>query len=94
MVLIAITFNGLLSMSHWNHRILAKTYQEEVYLQMYEVYYDKDGKPDGYTANPVTIGSETLKGIKWTLARMKEATKKPILWADEGKFPQEYEPEK
>ena len=80
-------------MSHWNYRILAKTFNEEVYLELYEVYYNDEGIPDGYTANPITVGSETLKGIKWVLARMKEATKRPILWADEGKFPEEYIPE-
>ena len=45
--------------------------------------------PNGYTSNPITVGSETLKGIKCTLNKMQEAVKKPILWAGE-KFPNEF----
>ena len=71
----------------WNHRILAHENNGEVYFQLHEVYY-KEEIPDGYTANPITVGSETLKGIKWTLNKMQEAVKKPILWAGE-KFPNE-----
>jgi hypothetical protein len=71
----------------WNHRILAHENNGEVYFQLHEVYY-KNEVPDGYTANPISVGSETLKGIKWTLNKMQEAVKKPILWACE-KFPSE-----
>jgi hypothetical protein len=73
----------------WNHRILAHKQEDgSVYLSIHEVYYT-NGIPDSYTLNPITIGSEDLKGIKWTLNRMKECLKKPILWAGES-FPNEY----
>ena len=72
----------------WNHRILAHENNGEVYFQMHGVYY-KEEVPNGYTANPITVGSETSKGIKWTLNKMQEAVKKPILWAGE-KFPNEF----
>ena len=71
----------------WNHRILAHENNGEVYFQLHEVYY-KDEVPNSYTANPITVGSESLKGIKWTLNKMQDAVKKPILWAGE-KFPNE-----
>lgn len=73
----------------WDYRVLAKEYGFQIYFQVHEVYYDKDGVPNGYTANPIIIGGESLEAIKWTSYRIKEATKKPILW--EGyKFPNEY----
>ena len=72
----------------WNHRILAHKHKDEVYLQIHEVYYDENGKPYGYTENPISIGSETIKGITWQLNRMIECRKKPILWAGDD-FPNE-----
>ena len=30
----------------WNYRILAHDYKGEVYLQIHEVYYDEEGKPN------------------------------------------------
>jgi len=81
-------------MSHWNHRILAvsnEVYPDDIYLEMYEVYYDDNGIPNGYTANPITIGSEDIKGIRWSLNRMKDALKEPILWKGK-RFPEEYKP--
>lgn len=73
----------------WNHRVLAHKYQEEIYFEIYEVYYDKNGIPNGYKEKPVTIGGENIKGIRWTLNKMKECLKKPILWAGDD-FPKEY----
>lgn len=70
----------------WNHRILAHENNGEIYFQLHEVYYTNE-VPDGYTANPITVGSESIKGIKWTLNKMQEAIKKPVLWAGE-KHPQ------
>ena len=72
----------------WNHRILAHKDGDEMYFQIHEVYYDKDGKPDGYTANGVSVGAESLDGIKWVLDKMKECANKPVLLADD--FPNEY----
>ena len=38
----------------WNYRVIKK----EDYLEIHEVYYDKKGKPNGYTENAVTVGGE------------------------------------
>jgi|688.fasta_scaffold178623_2 hypothetical protein len=78
----------------WNHRVLASEHKyvdgtTEMYFEVYEVYYDKDGKPDGYTANPITIGGDSLEGLRWTADRIKEALSKPILWEGD-RFPEEY----
>lgn len=72
----------------WNYRILAVEYKEEIYLQIHEVHYDENGVPNSYTENPVSIGSESIKGIKWSLNKMNDATKKPVLWGDH-RFPNE-----
>lgn len=76
-------------MSHWNYRILAHEYKDEVYLEIHEVYYDDNGNPNGYSERPSPVCSETIKGITWTLNRMSESRKKPILYAGE-KFPTIY----
>lgn len=73
----------------WNHRVLAHENNGEVYFQLHEVYY-KNNIPDSYTVNPITIGSESIKGIKWTLNKIQNAVKKPILWAGKD-FPKEYD---
>lgn len=71
----------------WNHRVLAHTDKDEIYYQIHEVYYDQDGKPDGYTADAIGIGGETLEEISLTLDRMKECIGKPIISAEN--FPNE-----
>lgn len=73
----------------WNHRVLAHQNKDEISLDIHEVYYNKNGVPNGYTENPISVSGDTLKSVKWVLNRMKECTKKPILWAGD-KFPQEY----
>jgi len=82
--------------SHWNYRIMAhaptEDAKDEVYLQMHEVYYKK-GKPKSYTTEPIIVGSEDKKGIRWSLRQMKRALKKPILWHGD-RFPGKYKPGK
>ena len=73
----------------WNHRILAHEDGEEMYFQIHEVYYDKEGNPNGYTTNGVSVGGDTIKSITWTLNKMKECRAKPVLFAGD-KFPNEY----
>ena len=77
----------------WNHRVLAHQYEslgEICYdLRIHEVYYDKEGKPDAYTANSVGVNGESLRDIEWTLKHMLECLEKPILWEGE-RFPEEF----
>ena len=72
----------------WNHRILAHKDGDETYYQIHEVYYDKNGNPESYTANGVSVGAESLEGINWVLDKMKECVNKPILSIED--FPNEY----
>lgn len=77
----------------WNHRVLAREYKDEVAFEIYEVYYDKKGKPNGYIQDPISVHGSSMKDLKWVLNKMKECLKKPILY--EGKkFPREYKPKK
>ena len=72
----------------WNHRILAHENGNDMFFQIHEVYYDKSGKPDSYTKNGVSVGAESLEGMKWVLKKMKDCVNKPVLLADG--FPDEY----
>ncbi len=63
----------------WNHRILAHKDGEDWFFQIHEVYYDKEGKPNSYTSNGVSVGAESVEGINWVLGKMKKCLDKPIL---------------
>ena len=77
--------------SSWNHRVMAKQHRDYVYLEIHEVYYKND-IPTVCTENPVTIGAESIKSLKWTLKMMTKCLSSPILWYGE-KFPNEYKEE-
>jgi len=72
----------------WNYRVLAHKDGDEMYFMMHEVYYNKDGIPNSYTANGVGLGSNSIEGLEWGLDKMKEALSKPILSIEN--FPEEY----
>lgn len=66
-----------------------------VEVDIYEVYYDENGVPNGCTTKPVSPGSYDIKldgvnDVRRALENMLKALDKPILWYNEGKFPQEY----
>ena len=73
----------------WNHRILVFPDGDDVYMQMYEVYYDEKGKPNSYGANGAQFISYSIEGFSWLLEKYNEALNKPFLWGDE-RFPEEY----
>lgn len=75
----------------WNYRILAHKNGDEIYFQIHEVYYDKDGKPNGYTENGSMVYAYSLNDITWVLDKMKDCANKPILLAYD--FPNEYNAE-
>lgn len=74
----------------WNYRVIAFKSNDEIFMRICEVYYDENKKPNGYIAEKVFIG-DSVKGLNWTLNKMKLALKKPILSAE--KFPEEFIPE-
>ncbi len=80
--------------SSWNYRVLAykHKYAKEASLNIYEVYYNEEGVPNGYAEDPATVEGGSIKGFKWTLKHMKKCLKKPILYCGE-RFPDEYKGE-
>lgn len=63
----------------WNYRIVRKQYNGEDYFAIHEVYYDKDGKEDAMTKEPVTFVAdfkdELIKSLEMALSCAKE---KPV----------------
>ena len=68
-----------------NHRVLAHVNNNEVYFQIHEVDYT-DNVATSYTINPITVGGNDLNEIAWTLNKMQDAIKKPIIWSGD-RFP-------
>ena len=70
----------------WNYRVIDLTEENngEPCLQMCEVFYNDDEKPDGYAR--ATVMGETYAELCEELRRMTAATNKPILKLKDGKF--------
>jgi hypothetical protein len=78
----------------WNHRVIVTEEKDPSgesypYFRVHEVYYDENGVPDGYTANPISISGEDMESLNWTVDRIKESLPKPPLWGGE-RFPMEF----
>jgi hypothetical protein len=93
----------------WNHRVVRR-YKSDVpehmkkfcnadcsYLEIAEVYYDENGKPNGVTegasavlggGDPDDTDEEVMKGLRWQLEHMLIALDKPIL-DEKADFPEE-----
>jgi hypothetical protein len=63
----------------WNHRVLDASDENdgEPWLMFVECYYDKDGKPIGYSE--ICNGSETTKGLQTLCEHLRAACEQPIL---------------
>lgn len=66
---------------NWNYRII---FQGGSY-NIHEVYYDNDGKIEGWTENAVGISGETIKELKSDFKYYSSALKKPVLVNDKKK---------
>jgi hypothetical protein len=73
----------------FNHRVLVIEDGEDYQYCIHEVYYDKEGKPNGYTKRGVEVVAESKDGLNWVLDRMKECLDKKYLWGDD-RFPEEF----
>jgi hypothetical protein len=62
----------------WNHRVFKNDSQFDVY-DIREVFYDENGKPDGYTMEPVYPAGNTIGELREELERMLKALKRPVL---------------
>jgi hypothetical protein len=68
--------------SYWNHRVMKRTYDDEVELGIYEVYYTDD-EVTGFTKHPVKLVAEDIDSLKWSLNQMLECFEKEVLYYDE-----------
>lgn len=58
-------------MSGWNYRITRETFPDgEHMFAIREVYYDDDGKPNGWTKEPIAAVGDTAIEVLDTLGRM------------------------
>ena len=67
----------------WNYRVMHRTDKPSDYYSIIEVYYDEDGKIDGWVdcAGSALIWSE-LEDLKGTVSMLLEAFNKPVLCWD------------
>lgn len=73
----------------WNHRIIRhiepRTHMDDsIYYAIHEVYYDEDGKVNGWTEEPIRIMEESLEDLKVTLQRLTESFDNPVIDYDTG----------
>jgi len=67
---------------------------DDVSFGIYEVHYDDNEIPKGYTQNPIEIltyksyGKDPIESVEWQLNKMKLALEKPVL--DYDNFPKIY----
>jgi hypothetical protein len=75
---------------HWNHRVIRSRRNGEEWYAIHEVYYDDDGKPETYTAEPDGIEGESLEELRQYLTWMRAALRQPVLTVnDDGQFIQD-----
>ncbi len=68
----------------WNYRVIEFVDPKEgQWRAIHEVYYDDNGKPEGYTAIPAQLlafhDSGESRDLRWILDRMREALDRPVL---------------
>lgn len=62
-------------MTTWNYRVM----RNGDLFAIHEVYYDENGKVEGYTQNPVCPSGESLEELKGDIEYYLEALNKPVL---------------
>lgn len=70
---------------HWNYRILGRNTAQGPFYEIHSVYYDESGEPCGASADPETVGGESIEDLSISIDRLKEAISKPILDTDDLK---------
>jgi hypothetical protein len=68
----------------WNHRIIrhiekTTNMDDSIYYAIHEVYYDENGKVQGWTEEPIRILAESLEDLKVTAERLVECFDNPVL---------------
>ena len=63
----------------WNYRVVRTEEEQYDSYQLYEVYYDDDGKIEGMTENAMQPYGESVEELQNDLEYMMEALKQPVL---------------
>ena len=63
----------------WNYRVVRTEKEQYDSYQLYEVYYDDDGKIEGMTENAMQPYGESVEELQNDLEYMMEALKQPVL---------------
>jgi hypothetical protein len=71
-------------MSHWNHRVIKKTYKkgtedEEAMYSVHEVFYNDAGEIYAYTTDPIDLSCESLDALKEYIQWCLNCLDKPVL---------------
>ena len=72
----------------WNYRLLAHKKDNSFFLHIYDVYYDENDVPNGYSKTPSKFMFDESQNVNWYKEKLKEALKKPILSVEN--FPKEF----
>jgi hypothetical protein len=72
---------------HWNHRVFNLKDQNggEDYFEVRETYYDENDKVIG--SSDLSVGSETVDGIKWIAEQIIKCLEQPVLLPENEKHP-------
>jgi hypothetical protein len=63
----------------WNHRVMKHKDGEDDFFTIHEVYYNKEGKVDGYTKKGTSAGGNSLQELREDLERMLKSLDKEVL---------------
>ena len=63
----------------WNYRALKRTINGETVYAIHEVYYDDEGKPNGWTAEPSWPQGETAEELAADFDAYQMARRRPML---------------
>ena len=74
----------------WNYRVMKhKLNESESFYGIHEVYYNRNGKPDGWSKDSITPERESPQELKEDLEMMIKAFDKPVLNYDSKKIAKE-----
>lgn len=68
----------------WNHRVVRRFYpnthmDDSMLYEIYEVYYDKEGRIEGLTEEPIKIREESVDDLRKTIERLTKCLEQPII---------------
>jgi len=73
-------------MSHWNHRVIKHTTEQEVLYGIHEVFYNDDNSIYAYTEEPVRVYAESIEELREYMQWMMNCLDKEVLVDGEVEF--------